>query len=253
MIPKSGPQQVRADADLSALREGMRPLASTITKVTGLKASGDAPLADVVCDALEHALRRGEFTPGQSLKIRPLAEALGTSQTPVREALSRLVAREVLEFHPVNRSVLVPRLAAADVKEIYSIRKSLERILVEEVAATISKADLRGLGKLRKAVESSGKANHARRFLRDNEMFLFAMYELAHMPRALSIVSGLWLQIGPTMGVLMADCEDIAETSSLHTYRELLAALEQHDAQHAGELFDARLGRVCDMICEQMQ
>ncbi len=248
MTLKSPRQPGRAGVDLSLLREGMKPLANTIGIV-----SGNAPLADIVCEALEHALRRGEFTPGQSLKIRPLAEALGTSQTPVREALSRLVAQGVLEFHPVNRSVLVPSLGVSDVKEIYAIRKPLERMLIEDVAATIRKTDLRRIRELCKAVVASGEANQTRRFLRDNEAFLFAIYEQAHMPRVLSIVHGLWLQIGPTMGILLADCEDIAEISSLHTYLELLAAFEANDAEHAGVLIYERLVRVCDMICERMR
>lgn len=232
---------------LSSLREGSKPLDSTIGKV-----SGDAPLADVVYDALEHALRRGEFTPGQSLKIRPLADALGTSQTPVREALSRLVAQKVLEFHPVNRSVIVPRLTVDDVREIYAIRVPLERMAMEEVARTITRKDLKKLTSLRKAVEDSAKANSARRFLHDNEAFLFAIYELAHLPRVLDMISGLWLQIGPTMGVLLANNDDIAALASLETYRELSAAFRDHDPAKAGKLIEQRLALVCDKICQQI-
>lgn len=232
---------------LSSLREGSKPLESTIRKV-----SGDAPLADVVYDALEHALRRGEFTPGQSLKIRPLADALGTSQTPVREALSRLVAQKVLEFHPVNRSVLVPRLGADDVREIYAIRQHLERLAMEAVARTITRKDLRRLTTLRKAVEQSARANSARRFLHDNEVFLFTIYELAGLPRVLDMIRGLWLQIGPTMGVLLADTEDIPALASLDTYRELIAAFGDRDIKKVGQLIEQRLALICDKICDRL-
>ena len=52
-------------------------------------------------------LRDGMFGPGTKLKLRELALEFGTSLTPVRDALSRLVAEQVLESS-LNRTVIVP-------------------------------------------------------------------------------------------------------------------------------------------------
>ena len=232
---------------LATLREGFRPLQSALKEVMG-----DAPLADLVYEELQSALRHGEFTPGQSLKIRPLANALGTSQTPVREALSRLVAKNALEFHPVNRSVIVPILDKAAVWEIYQIRMRVEPIAVESAAAHITKSELRGLAELRKAVERAAKANTHQQFLRRNEEFLFTTYSIGRLPRVLDIINSLWLQIGPTMGMLLVGFDRISDVAGLSGYKDLLGALRKGDGKTAGQIVERRLEQICEMICSRM-
>src|SRR3546814_3387350 len=67
-------------------------------------------------EALKQALISGHFMPGQKLTLRMLAEALGMSVTPVREAIHRLTAERALEG-AANRSVRIPPMTRGKILE----------------------------------------------------------------------------------------------------------------------------------------
>src|ERR1700757_2007320 len=74
-------------------------------------------LQEQVHARMRQALIDGQFKPGQVLTIRYLAEQLGTSIMPVREALHKLTVERVLDLLP-TRSVRVPVLSVAEFAEI---------------------------------------------------------------------------------------------------------------------------------------
>src|SRR5688572_3725910 len=86
-------------------------------------------LRDQVYASIRNSLMMGHYVPGQKLVIRDLAEAYGTSLTPVRECLRRLVAEGVLEGE-AKRSVRVPRMTSAKVRELRDIRLAVEGLAV---------------------------------------------------------------------------------------------------------------------------
>src|SRR5687767_9318198 len=70
---------------------------------------------------IREALMSGRFQPGERLNISALASALGTSATPVREALSHLAAEGAVELVP-GRSVRVPLFSRERFEELKLIR-----------------------------------------------------------------------------------------------------------------------------------
>ena len=80
---------------------------------------------DHVYSELKKAIMMGEFEPGQKLKLAELAEAFGTSQMPVREALGRLASAGALESAQ-RRSMVVPTADFARLRAILSLRIDLE-------------------------------------------------------------------------------------------------------------------------------
>src|SRR5258707_957134 len=85
---------------------------------------GFTTVAQRTYDQLRQALLNGEFLPGQSISLRSTAEALGISQMPVRQALSRLQAEGILVMHE-NRTLTVPKLTPALIMEKRDIRIAL--------------------------------------------------------------------------------------------------------------------------------
>src|SRR5215467_6406245 len=79
-------------------------------------------LQDVAYERIRNALRSGTFKPGESLVTRTLAKALGISTTPVREALARLVAQNVLAVDSVNGTPYVPVITRELLIEVYELR-----------------------------------------------------------------------------------------------------------------------------------
>ena len=75
-------------------------------------------VADRVYDEVRRRIIEGELERGTKLRQEALADALGVSRTPLREALRRLAAEGLVEFHP-NRGATVPTLSAEDVRSAY--------------------------------------------------------------------------------------------------------------------------------------
>jgi len=80
--------------------------------------------ADFVYKALLTALKKGQYTTGQRIREEEVAQHLGVSRTPVREALSRLKSRGLLEI--AAGGLVVVRLSRAQIIELYTMREILE-------------------------------------------------------------------------------------------------------------------------------
>ena len=83
------------------------------------------PLRDVVFNTLRKAILKGELKPGERLMEIALADRLGVSRTPVREALRQLELEGLVKIIP-NKGAYVTGITPKDVHDIYMIRSLLE-------------------------------------------------------------------------------------------------------------------------------
>lgn len=97
----------------------------TMTAADGPLRLEGRPTAQVIADYLREQIVQGTYRPGQQINESVLAGQLQTSRGPLREALQRL-CQEGLLVSLRNRGVFVLELTTEDVKEIYSVRESLE-------------------------------------------------------------------------------------------------------------------------------
>lgn len=94
----------------------------------------DSSISDTVTTELREAILAGDFEPGARLVERHLAEQLGVSHIPVREALARLAEEGLVEREP-RRGARVAELGETELEEVSSLRSVLERFVVERVQA----------------------------------------------------------------------------------------------------------------------
>ena len=88
-----------------------------------------------------------ELDPGERLYEPGLSKALNVSRTPLREAVRRLIAENLLEQQPTG-GVVVPTLDEREVGELYDVRASLEGLMAAEACRRATEADLAGLDDL---------------------------------------------------------------------------------------------------------
>lgn len=112
-------------ADLPSVEAHLN--ARTLTPVQRPRA-----LAEQVYQTLRQQLRAGAISAGSALQEVQLANQLGVSRTPVREALARLASEGLLATH--GRSFTVPSLTLADVEDIYELRFLLEPAAIRRIA-----------------------------------------------------------------------------------------------------------------------
>lgn len=97
-------------------------------------------LADQVYERLEYNILTGIYQPGEVLSESKLAEELGVSRTPIREALSRLVYDKLIKDMPGGSEVR--GISSDDVEDIFEVKKRLEVLATKKAAENMSDEEL---------------------------------------------------------------------------------------------------------------
>jgi DNA-binding GntR family transcriptional regulator len=114
--------------------------------------------ADEVTRVLRAAILEGRLVPGQRLTEPELAQRLGVSRTPIREALRELEHEGLLQRVP-GRGTVVAEISSQDVEDIYAVKSALECAAVRAACTRIAVAELAGLESLlqqMKALSAAG-------------------------------------------------------------------------------------------------
>ena len=178
------------------------------------QAAGQNSLGGSVYQHIAEALTKGALKPGDRLKIRDLAQQMGTSVTPVRDAVLRLVHEGALSLKS-PRDIRVPSLHQDRYLEIRAIRLKLEGLAAEGAARNATPADIARLERLTEDNEQALAQSEFVRATAINQVFHFELAEIAAMPVLRGILQNLWLQMGP---VIAAAYEDGGRTMIEHHY-----------------------------------
>lgn len=98
-------------------------------------------LAEKAYEAIRTMLSRGELRPGDRLVNRSLAEKIGISFTPVREAINQLASEGLVEYVR-GAGAFVRRIDRKELEQLFDLRVCLETFAMQEAARHISSADL---------------------------------------------------------------------------------------------------------------
>ncbi|CAG0979400.1 HTH-type transcriptional regulator McbR [Burkholderiales bacterium] len=158
------------------------------TLVRSLQPLERAPaLSEQVYHKLRGHLRSGEIAGGQPLQEVPLAERLGVSRTPVREALTRLASEGLLVSD--GRSFVVPAFTRQDVDDIYEVRFLIEPAAIKDIARlTRDKAARAPLEDALAEAAAAHKAGDALAFREANIAFRGAWLALVPNPRLVKVI-----------------------------------------------------------------
>ncbi len=195
-------------------------------------------LRDGVYQALRDAFTRGEFAPGDVLSLRTLAEQLGTSMTPVREAVRRLVAEGAL-IDTRSRTLLVPPFDARRMRDLKSARLALEGLVLDQAMDQIGQDEIAALRALLNAPPAPGRDGPD---LELNYRFHFTLYRCSGSEVLLPIVEALWLQYGAYLNLIIN--HSAAREIAQHDHHfEIIAALERGDRAAARAALTADIER----------
>ena len=148
------------------------------------------PLRDVVFNTLRQAIITGEFAPGERLMEIALANRLGVSRTPVREAIRKLELEGLVVMIP-RKGAEVARITEKDLRDVLEVRCSLEELAAELAAERMDeegqeKLD-QALVEFESAIESGDNAAIA-----DSDMeFHDIIFDATGNPRLIQIISNL--------------------------------------------------------------
>jgi DNA-binding GntR family transcriptional regulator len=206
--------------------------------------------------ALRDALMKGRFLPGDTVSLRNLAQELGTSPMPVREAVQRLIAEGALVLRP-NRTFAVPEMTREILVELKQLRVTLEGSVAQAAGSSIGALELSSLYELQGQMRSALAIGDSKRYLVKNQDFHFTLYRSSGMSIAVSIIETLWLRIGPSFNLLTsgqrAAARDEKQIASLTDHHEAaLAAIAAGNPSALRHAIEQDIIQGMDFIIECM-
>jgi DNA-binding GntR family transcriptional regulator len=202
-----------------------------------LKAIGKENLSGRVYSEIRDALMNGQYEPGERLRIAALAEQMGVSITPVREAIFRLVSEQGLEMKAAT-AVHVPVITAAHLREIQLIRHHLEGAAAERAAEKISRQDCARLEELQDRFVAAAAVS-PKKASKLNREFHFAIMQAAELPTVFNVVEALWVSLGPLLQVFHRRAPKRDLRRDRHRHEDVLIALRNRDPAGARKALQA--------------
>jgi DNA-binding GntR family transcriptional regulator len=180
--------------------------------------------SEAVADELRRQIQAGILPPGARLRQMDVAQQLGVSTTPVREAFSAL-AREGLVRQDAHRGVIVFLPSLDELRENYEIRIALEPLAAEIATPLLTEAEIERLSGIVQEMRKS--TTNPRKYVTLNRAFHTQIYAAAGRPRLLDLIENFRDAAAGYIGMLQTEV-DPAYTAQVQAEHEaILAALTE--------------------------
>ena len=188
------------------------------------------PLREVVCETLRDAIRKGVLKPGERLMEIQLAEELGVSRTPVREAIRKLELEGYVIMMP-RRGTYVANLSIRDVNEVFEIRTSLDSLASGLAAERITDEELERLQRLLVFIGGYIETNNMDKIVETDTEFHDLLYQASRNTRLVGIIFNLREQLTRFRATSMSFPGRLKAT--LEEHRRIVEAIAQGDVKEA--------------------
>jgi DNA-binding GntR family transcriptional regulator len=177
----------------------------------------------------------GGFRPGEVVTLRALSGRLAIGDTPVREAIKRLISEGAFEALP-NRSARVPVMNRREIQQILELRILLESNAAALAAQNITLHQIEGLRKLHKQMGAAVSADNSPAYGELNMAFHFEIYRIADNKTLATLIEALWLRMAPfvsrTRSLITSEPAQ-AWHVACGQHEALLLAMQTRDAEAA--------------------
>lgn len=195
-------------------------------------------LGELVYTSLQAHLRNGAVTAGQPLQEVQLAEMLGVSRTPVREAMARLASEGLLSAQ--GRSFVVPALSVADVEHIYEVRFLIEPAALRRIARRTADPAVRApIDAALAAAVAAHKAGDAVAFRDAAARFRTAWLALVPNPRLVRVIEQYADHMHQIRNITLGDPD--VRRIVLHGLTQIAKALAKGDGEAAANAMHQNL------------
>lgn len=134
------------------------------------------PLRDVVFNTLRQAILKGELAPGERLMEIQLAEKLGVSRTPIREAIRKLELEGLVLMIP-RKGAEVAKISEKSLRDVLEVRRSLEELAIELACQRMSEDDMAELERMQGNFKSAIDRGEAMSIAQSDEQYHDVIYQ----------------------------------------------------------------------------
>lgn len=203
---------------------------------------------EAVYGHLKDLLLSGRFAPGERLSEPLLAQELGVSRTPVREALMRLAEEGLVELVP-GKGARVRAFSPEEVEEVYGVRALLEGEAAREAALRATPWELAELEARLRAIDEAEAEDYPEQMRRDLEFH-----------RALVRLSGnktlfrLYEDLLSSLALVRSALPNLSqEEATRREHWAILEALRRRDPEGAKQAVEAHVGRFRHLVVGRLK
>jgi len=195
-----------------------------------------------IADNLRDMIIAGKLKEGDKIKEEALCSLMGTSRTPLREAIRVLSSEGLIELIP-NHGAYVSKPTFVEIKEMFDVMTVLEGVCARTAAEKMNDKALSTLEKLHEKLEEKCDQRDQKEYIRYNNQYHSFVQELAGNRTLNQIVNGLRQKI------LLYRYQSLSLPGrfedSIQEHRELLEAFRRRDPEKAETLMKIHLKKQC--------
>lgn len=203
------------------------------------------PLRDVVFHTLRQAILRGELKPGERLMEIQLANKLGVSRTPIREAIRKLELEGLVLMIP-RKGAEVAEITEKSLCDVLEVREALEILAVELACEKITKGQIADLKDSAKAFEKTLKNKDVTMIAEADVAFHDVIYEATDNKRLIQLLNNLREQMYRYRVEYLKKEEIYPQVIAEH--EELIRKIEQGDKKAASEIIREHIDNQVDAV-----
>jgi len=188
------------------------------------------PLRDVVFENLRGAIVEGKLKPGQRLMEVQLAEQLGVSRTPVREAIRKLELEGLVVMLP-RKGAYVANMSLKDVIDVLEIRASLEGLAASLSAERITDEDINTLETIVEEFENNVDESNVEALLKKDVEFHECIFKSTNNEKLHQLINSLWEQVYRFRVTYVSDYDSTVNIVEEH--KMILDAIKRGDSEMA--------------------
>ena len=197
------------------------------------------PLRELVFTTLRQAILKGELQPGERLMEIQLAEKMGVSRTPIREAIRKLAAEGLVTMIP-RQGAIVAGISEKMLKDVLRVRMTLEKMAYECAFENITDEAIASLRAAEADFEAAVESGDLVSIAEADEKFHFIIYDAAGNDKLLEILTNLKENM---YRYRMEYAKNRAVRSELiEDHRAIVETLAERDAENGLKLVEKHIG-----------
>ncbi len=208
-------------------------------ELTIISADEYLPLRDVVFNTLRQAILKGEMEPGERLMEITLANKLGVSRTPIREAIRKLELEGLVNMIP-RKGAVVASISEKDMRDVLEVRITLEELAVKLAIKNMEEEDIDMLRRAGHAFEKAVISHDIVAIVDADVAFHDIIYNKTNNNRLIQIINNLREQMYRYRLEYVKD----ARTHSIliNEHNDIIECLKRKDVEAAKEAVREHIG-----------
>jgi DNA-binding GntR family transcriptional regulator len=196
-------------------------------------------VSGMTVNALRERILHGDYPEGEPLRQDAIAEELGVSRIPVREALRQLEAEGLVTFNP-HRGAVVSTLSLSEIDELFELRLQIELDLLRRAMPHIEREDVARAKEILDRYETALRNGDVASWGEMNWQFHSTLYAPADRPFTMGVAQRLHQQCDRYLRMQLALTHGEARANDEH--RAILAAVRAGEAKRAVQLMRDHIG-----------